>query len=82
MRTRLTLGFPSCTCAIPMSAASKQQKRNALIEVHMRLFALDVAQIKAIAAERGMKWQVELRMLVRRTLAGERREVVLLKESK
>ena len=62
-------------------ATKKQQKRNALVEVHSRLFAVDIEQIKKIAAERGMKWQIELRMLVRRGLSGEKREVVLLKES-
>ena len=64
-----------------MRATKKQQKRNALVEVHTRLFAADVTQVQAIAAARGMKWQVELRMLVRRALAGEKREVVMLKET-
>lgn len=51
-----------------------------LIDTHVRLFADDVSQIKKIAHERGLPWQIELRMLVRRALRSEHREVVLLKE--
>lgn len=53
---------------------------NALLPVSVRLFSSDVEQIKAIAFERGVPWQIELRMLIRRSLKGERREVVILKE--
>lgn len=51
-----------------------------LIDVHARLFPDDVRELKRIAAERRMPWQIELRQLVHRALSGERREVVVLKE--
>lgn len=51
-----------------------------LTEVHTRFFADDVATVKAVAAEKGLPWQIELRLLVRRALKGERREVVVLSE--
>lgn len=54
--------------------------RPKLTPVNTRLFADDVKAIKEIAAEQGLPWQVELRLLVRRALKGEKREVVLLKE--
>ncbi len=53
---------------------------NALVEVHARLFADSVEEIKKIADERGVPWQIELRLLVRRALRSERREVVVIKE--
>lgn len=55
-------------------------KANKLLKVHTHLFEGDVSAIKRIADERGGRWQVELRQLVRRALKGEQREVVLLKE--
>jgi len=51
-----------------------------LVEVHARLFAEDVEALKRVAAEKGLPWQIELRLLVRRGVKGETREVVLLKE--
>jgi hypothetical protein len=39
-----------------------------------------VKQIKQIATEKGLPWQIELRLLVRRALKGDRREVLMLKE--
>jgi len=65
------------TNAVPMGTAKKQH----VVEAHVRLFAADIEQLKKIAAERGSRWQFELRLLVKRALAGERREVVVLKES-
>ena len=56
------------------------KKPPALVEVHTRLFADDVATLKRIAAERVIPWQIELRLLVRRALRGETREVLVLKE--
>lgn len=48
--------------------------------VFSRLFATDVAEIKRIAADRGIPWQIELRLLIRRAIRGAAREVVLVKE--
>ena len=53
---------------------------NALEEVHTRLFEEDIAELKKIAETTGTKWQVELRLLVRRALRGEIREVRVLTE--
>lgn len=60
----------------------KHDDPNELLEVHTRLFFRDVEAIKRIAVERGVAWQIELRLLVRRALKGEIREVVMLKETK
>jgi len=38
--------------------------------------------LKRIAAERGISLQIELRSLVHRTLKGEHRDVVVLKEQR
>lgn len=48
--------------------------------VNARLFEKDVRLIKRIAAQKGLPWQVELRLLVRRSLRGETREITVLKE--
>ncbi len=53
-----------------------------LVEVHARLFPADVDELKRIAAERGISLQIELRSLVHRTLKGEHRDVVVLKEQR
>lgn len=58
----------------------REIKKNLLADVHIRLFETDVAVLKKIALERGSKWQIELRQLVRRALKGERRELLVLKE--
>ena len=60
--------------------AEPEEAEPALAEVHTRLFKDDVAQLKRIAAASRLKWQVELRLLVHRALANERREVLVLKE--
>lgn len=52
-----------------------------LVDLHIRLFAEDVAALKLRATERGVPWHVELRLLVRDALRGTRREVVVLKEN-
>lgn len=51
-----------------------------MTEVHARLFSDDVAQLKKIAAQSRLSWQVELRQLVHRALAGDRREVIVVKD--
>ncbi len=51
-----------------------------LVDVHARLFPDDVRELKRIAEEHRMPWQIELRQLIHRALNGERREVVILKE--
>jgi hypothetical protein len=56
-----------------------KKKNNALQEVHARLFAADVVLLKKIAEERGTSYQIELRLLVRRALKGEQRDLVMLK---
>jgi len=58
-----------------MSRAPKQPS-NALQEVHARLFKEDVETLKQVAAQHGLPWQTELRLLVRRALKG----IVSLKE--
>jgi len=55
-------------------------KNNKLQEVHARLFAADVVTLKRVADERGNRWQVELRQLVRRALKGEKNEFLVIKE--
>ncbi len=53
-------------------------KKPKLVEVHARLFAEDVRDLKKIALERGSAWHSELRQLVRRALKGEKREVIVI----
>ena len=55
-------------------------RRNRVASVHARLFVEDIVQLKKIADARGTKWHIELRLLVRRALSGEHRDVVILKE--
>jgi hypothetical protein len=61
-------------------APSPVPEPDALVGVHTRFFASDVAEVQRIAAEKGLPWQIELRLVVRRALKGERREVVVLRE--
>lgn len=58
----------------------RPRSENKLMEVHSRLFAADVAELKRRAETAGIPWQIELRLLVRRALAGERREIRVLTE--
>jgi hypothetical protein len=51
-----------------------------LVEVHTRLFAEDVVELKRRAAQQGLPWQIELRLTIRRALKGERREVLVFTE--
>ena len=60
------------------SATGKLPK---ITEVHARLFEADVRELKRIATQRGTPWQIELRLLVRRALKGDHREVLMLKET-
>lgn len=55
-------------------------KKKKILEVHCRLFADDIVDLKRIAAEKGLPWSIELRTLVHRALKGERKEVFLMKE--
>lgn len=63
-------------------STAKTPDPNALAEVHTRLFVDSVEELKRRAEASGTPWHIELRLLVRRALAGERREVLVLKESK
>lgn len=51
-----------------------------LVEVHARLFPDDVEELKRRAAESGLSYHIELRLLVRRALRGEKREVLVIKD--
>ena len=53
-----------------------------LVEIHARLFHSDVAMLKKIAAKRGLPWHLELRLLVRRALKGDQREVVVINKDR
>lgn len=48
---------------------------NRLVEVHTRFFADSIDAVKRIAAQSGLPWQVELRLIVRRAV-----RVLMLKE--
>lgn len=54
----------------------------ALVEVHTRFFADSIVEVKKIAAQRGIPWQIELRLILRRALKGDRREVVVLTDER
>lgn len=51
-----------------------------LKEAHVRLFSDDIELLKKLAAAHGFSWQIELRLLVRRALKGQQREMIILKE--
>lgn len=57
-------------------------KKPKLVEVHARLFPDDVKHLKKVAAQRGSPWHVELRLLVRRAIRGEVREVLVIDKEK
>lgn len=50
-----------------------------LREIHCRIFHEDVELLQKLAEEHGVPWQVELRLLVRRALRGEKKEILVLK---
>ena len=54
-------------------------KKAKLVAVYTRLYSEDAELLRKMAAERGTPLAIELRMLVHRTLRGEKREVVLVK---
>lgn len=57
-----------------------RNKSTKLVPVNTRLMASDIQELKRIAVEQGIPWQVELRMTVHRALKGQRREITILKE--
>jgi predicted DNA binding CopG/RHH family protein len=63
-------------------ATTKRRKAqtDAVREIHARLFEDDVKTIQRIAKEKGLPWQIELRLLVRRTLKNEVQKVLVLDE--
>lgn len=54
--------------------------KNKLVDIHIRLFAADVAHFKKLSAQTGVPYQIEIRTFIRRGLRGERREITILKE--
>lgn len=58
-----------------------RRQQPGVVDVHARLMREDVAALKALAAQTGISWQMELRQLVHRALKGEQRSVLVLKES-
>jgi hypothetical protein len=54
-------------------------KENRLQAVHTRLFASDVTELKRLGQTTGIAWQIELRLLVRRTLR-EQQQFALLED--
>lgn len=62
------------------STAAPPSNPNVLAEVHTRLFKDSVEELKRRAAISGTPWHIELRLLVRRALTDERREVLVLKD--
>ena len=54
--------------------------KNKLRPVHTLLFQEDVDTLKQLADDKGTKWQVELRQLVRRALRGEKKDIYVLRE--
>lgn len=56
------------------------RKRPQLKEAHVRLFAEDVETLEKIAVKNGTHWQIELRVLLRRTLRGEPVGITIIKE--
>lgn len=72
---------PSRGKKVPAAApAAATVQTNELIGVHTRLFKDSVEALKQAAASSGIPWQVELRLLVRRALRNERRDVLVIKE--
>jgi hypothetical protein len=57
-------------------------KKRPMADVHCRLFAEDVAYLKAVAAESGVPWQVELRVRVHKACKAEPQDIIVLKERK
>lgn len=55
-------------------------KKQVLVSVNTRLFFEDIEFLKRAAAEQGLPWQIELRLLVHRAVKGEQRDVLVLKE--
>lgn len=64
---------------VPMSNRLAPASKR-LVSVHTRLFDGDIRELKRIAAEQGIPWQIELRMTVHRALKGQHREITILKE--
>lgn len=65
---------------MPRKTVPPQEAPPQLVEVHTRLFADDVEELKRRAAQGGLPWQIEVRLTIRRALRGERRDVLVLKE--
>ena len=77
----LTFRLVLCPSYVPMRNRSRKPKKSELHETHIRLFSDDVEALQRIAAEKGIPWQIELRLLVRRALKGEIKEVFVLKDA-
>jgi hypothetical protein len=57
-------------------------KKSALLRVHTRLFRADVLALKRIAGDRGLPWQIELRLLVNKALKEQKLSLVELEPPK
>lgn len=52
--------------------STERGNKNKLVRLHTNFFAADIADVKKIAAESGLAWQIQLRMLVRKALIDHR----------
>jgi predicted DNA binding CopG/RHH family protein len=57
---------------------TKPAESPTLVEVHARFFAEDVEMVKRVAAEKGLPWQIELRLTLRRALKGATEKFLVL----
>jgi hypothetical protein len=72
------LGLHFRLAAVPFGPVRSRAPK--LVEVHARLFPDSVRELKKRAAARGVSWQIELRLLVKNALAGERRDLFVIKD--
>jgi hypothetical protein len=55
-----------------MSTERGSSRKNKLVRLHTNFFASDIAEVKKIAEDAGLAWQIQLRMLVRKVVAEHR----------
>ncbi len=49
-------------------STERGSKKNKLVRLHTNFFTSDIDDVKKIAAEAGLAWQIQLRMLLRKAL--------------